>query len=291
MSWRTVIISENAKLDYQLGYMVVRKSNITKIHLSEISTLIIETTAVSLTTSLLCELIKSKIKVIFCDEKRNPSSELVPYYGCYDSSRKVRNQIKWDYYTKKEVWTNIVKQKIIFQADLLHEIGKLDEEKLIRNYIDEICFGDETNREGHSAKVYFNALFGLDFKRDSACNINSALNYGYSILLSVFNREISACGYITQIGIFHNNIFNYFNLSSDLIEPFRPIIDKEVYNMELNKFEKEEKIKLVSILNKEIFIGGRKEYLNNAIGIYCRSVFDALNENNPTIIEFYRNEL
>lgn len=94
MSWRTVIISENAKLDYQLGYMVVRKSNITKIHLSEISTLIIETTAVSLTTSLLCELIKSKIKVIFCDEKRNPSSELVPYYGCYDSSRRIRNQIK-----------------------------------------------------------------------------------------------------------------------------------------------------------------------------------------------------
>ena len=80
MSWRTVVISSNAKLDYQMGYMVVRRMDTTKIHLSEIEMLIIESTAVSLTAALLCELTKKKIKVIFCDEKRNPSSELVGYY-------------------------------------------------------------------------------------------------------------------------------------------------------------------------------------------------------------------
>lgn len=145
--------------------------------------------------------------------------------------------------------------------------------------------------KGHAAKVYFNSLFGMNFTRDDCCEINSALNYGYSIILSAFNREISACGYITQIGIFHDNIFNHFNLSSDLMEPFRPLIDKKVYFMNMDRFGKDEKRELLSVLNMEVYIGGRKEYVNNAIGIYCRSVFEALNEKDPSIIEFYRNEL
>ena len=74
-----------------MGYMVVRNEEVTKIHLSEISTILIESTAVSLTTSLLSELTKKKVKVIFCDEKRNPSSELVSYYGSHDTSNKVRS--------------------------------------------------------------------------------------------------------------------------------------------------------------------------------------------------------
>ena len=86
MSWRIIVISRRAKLDYQMGYMVVRNEEVTKIHLSEISTILIESTAVSLTTSLLSELTKKKVKVIFCDEKRNPSSELVSYYGSHNTS-------------------------------------------------------------------------------------------------------------------------------------------------------------------------------------------------------------
>lgn len=291
MSWRTVVIEENAKLDYQLGYMVVRKDKIIKIHLSEISNVIIETTAVSITSALLCELIKNKIKVIFCDEKRNPFSELMPCYGSHDSSRKIRNQIKWDGFIKEKIWTEIVRQKIMCQKELLHYLGRYKEENIIKSYIEELKLGDETNREGHAAKVYFNSLFGMNFTRDDCCEINSALNYGYSIILSTFNREISACGYITQIGIFHDNIFNHFNLSSDLMEPFRPLVDKKVYFMNMDRFGKDEKRELLSVLNMEVYIGGRKEYVNNAIGIYCRSVFEALNEKDPSIIEFYRNEL
>ena len=88
MSWRTIVISNTAKLDYQMGYLVVRQGNVTKIHLGEIATLLIETTSVSLTVALLSELTKKKIKVIFCDEKRNPSSELISYYGSHDTTVK-----------------------------------------------------------------------------------------------------------------------------------------------------------------------------------------------------------
>ena len=105
MSWRTIVISSSAKLDYQMGFLVVRSAETTKIHLSEIELLMIESTSVSLTAALLAELTKKKIKVLFCDEKRNPSSELIPYVGSYDSSAKIRNQIAWDENCKKNIWT------------------------------------------------------------------------------------------------------------------------------------------------------------------------------------------
>lgn len=290
MSWRIVVISKRAKLDYQLGYLVVRNESVTKIHLGEISTLLIESTAVSITTSLLAELTKKKIKVIFCDEKRNPSSELVGYYGSHDTSSKIRNQIQWSRNSKDAVWTEIVTEKIRKQKELLEYWGK-EESKLLDSYLQEIKWNDETNREGHAAKVYFNALFGLDFTRTTDCPVNAALNYGYSIILSAFTREITANGYITQLGLFHDNMFNQFNLASDLMEPFRVLVDKEVLEIKFEEFETDEKRKLVNILNHEVLIDGKIQYVNNAVKIYCKSVFDALNENDSSLIRFYKFEL
>lgn len=290
MSWRVVVITKRAKLDLQLGKMVVRSDETVKIVLSEIFTILIESTAVSLTTSLIAELAKRKIKVIFCDEKRNPSCELVNYYGSHDTSNKVRKQIAWKQNTKESVWTEIVTEKIRKQKELLELLGK-EESELLSSYLKEITWNDETNREGHAAKVYFNALFGLDFTRTEDNFINAALNYGYSIILSAFTREVVANGYITQLGLFHDNMFNQFNLASDLMEPFRILVDREVAGMNLIQFEHEEKMQLVNILNQEVRIDSRVQYVNNAIKIYCKSVFDALNEDDSALIRFYEIEL
>lgn len=290
MSWRTVVITSNAKLDYQMGFLVVRRDVATKIHISEITNLIIESTAVSLTAALLCELMKNKVKVVFCDEKRNPSSELIPYYGSHDTSAKIKKQIAWTNETKALVWTEIVSEKIRKQAETLEYYFK-SEADLLYGYIKEIEIGDTTNREGFAAKVYFNALFGMDFTRTEANSTNAALNCGYGIILSCFNREIAANGYITQIGLFHDNMFNQFNLGSDIMEPFRPIIDRAVKELKPVKFEHEEKMEILSVLNEQVIINGRTETVDNAIGIYCRSVFDAMNENDVSQIKFYRNEL
>lgn len=291
MSWRIVVISNRAKLDLQLNYLVVRGVETKKIHLSEISLLLIETTAVSLTTSLLVELTKRKIKVIFCDEKRNPSSELVGYYGSHDTSLKFKRQIEWDKKVKDSVWTEIVREKISQQKDVLRSNGYISESELLELYIYEMEYRDSTNREGHAAKVYFNALFGKDFSRSQDNNINAALNYGYSIILSTFNREIVAGGYSTQLGIFHDNMFNQFNLGSDLMEPFRTLIDRKVLSMNLEKLEHDEKMELVNVLNSEVHIDGKKHYVNQAIKIYCKSVLDALSENDISLIKFYSYEL
>ena len=290
MSWRTIVITKRAKLDLQLGFMVVRGEHTTKVALNEIAVVLIESTAVSLTTSLLAELTKRKVKVIFCDEKRNPSSELVSYYGSHDTSNKIRKQIAWRQNTKEAVWTEIVSEKIRKQKELLELLGK-EEAELLSSYLQQIAWNDETNREGHAAKVYFNALFGLDFTRTEDNLINAALNYGYSIILSSFTREIVANGYITQLGLFHDNMFNQFNLASDLMEPFRPLVDKCVLGMKLEQFEHEEKMWLVDILNQEVQIDGKIQYVSNAIKIYCKSVIDAMNEDDSALVRFYKIEL
>ena len=290
MSWRTIEIKNRAKLDYRMGYLVVRSNETTKIHISEIGTLIVENTGVSLTAALLAELTANKVKVIFCDEKRNPSSELVAFYGAHDTSEKLRSQIKWTDITKGLIWTAIVHEKIVNQAELLWKLGLPGHDSLYK-YAEELEYGDPTNREGLAAKVYFNKLFGEGFTRASDSDINKCLNYGYGIILSTFNREIVANGYITQIGLFHDNMFNYFNLGSDLMEPFRPLVDKIVYDMKPKKFEHEEKLKMLELLNQDVVVEDKKQIVNNAIKIYTKSVFDAINANDIACIRFYRNEL
>lgn len=291
MTWRTVVIRERAKLDYSLNFMTVRQeAGVRKISLGEIYMVIVENTAVSLTAVLLNELVKNKIKVVFCDEKRNPSSELIQYYGSHDTSLKYKNQLEWSKESKEKIWTRIVYGKIFNQMQFLKKLNK-EEYRLLEQYLSELEWNDGSNREGFAAKVYFNTLYGMDFSRNKECFINAALDYGYSIILSAFNREIVASGYFTQLGLCHRNPFNKFNLSSDFMEPFRILVDEEVYNLEGTEFTKEHKNKLINILNKTVIIDDKNQTIANAIKIYCRSLFSALAENDLEYIKMYRYEL
>lgn len=286
MSWRIVNVSSISKLDLKLNYLVVRMENkITKINLSEISTLIVESTAVSLTAALLNEMIKRKIKIIFCDEKRNPSSELIGYYGSSDTSLRVRSQIAWNDEIKELIWAEIVKEKIGNQSKIIKKFS-LNNYELMQEYVNEVKLNDSDNREAYAAKVYFNSLFGKSFSRSTNCSINSALNYGYMIMLSAFNREIVSSGYLTMLGIHHKNMFNQFNLSCDFIEPFRVLVDERVYLNMPEKFEKEEKMMMLDVLNNQVKIDGKIQYVNNAIKIYVNSIFEALEEKDISKIKF-----
>lgn len=291
MSWRTLVIRSRAKLDYKMNYMVVRKLDETnKIFIDEIHTLIIESTAVSLTAALLNELTKNKVKIIFCDEKRNPSSELISYYGSHDTSAKYRSQISWSRSIKEKVWTEIVREKIKNQSTLLKELGH-EEYKMLDEYYKQVELFDITNREGHAAKVYFNALFGKGFSRSNEEPINSALNYGYAILLSAINREVVSMGYMTQFGLFHDNMFNQFNLSCDLMEPFRIFVDRKIISMDIGELDSKAKLRIIEAMNDTIDIDGQNMYFNNALKVYCKSVFDALNNNDVLEIKFWKYEL
>lgn len=287
MGYRTVVISNRCKLNYKMGYMEVRAEDTKRVYLDEIDVLVIENSAVSLTGCLLSALVDNKVKVIFCDDKRNPQFELTAYYGSHDCSRKLKTQLEWDDDICGEVWTYIVSEKIRKQSQLLKRFNHFTECEMLESYVENITYRDETNREGHAAKVYFNALFGKDFSRSASNVTNVALNYGYSLILSVVNREIVANGYTTQLGLFHDNIYNPFNLSSDLMEPFRVIVDMFVVNERLEKFETEEKHKILGILQQHVEINNTKQTLTNAIKLYVKGILDALTEQDMSYISFY----
>lgn len=286
MSWRVVVVSSNAKVDYKLDYLVIRTVEETKkVYLGEIGVLILESTAISLTAYLLCELVSRKIKVIVCDHTRNPCAELVPTHGSHDSSVKIRQQLQWTDGVRQGVWTEIVREKLRRQRDHLCNRG-LDQAALLTEYIRQLQWNDSTNREGHGAKVYFNALFGMGFTRTEECPINAALNYGYQLLLSAVNREITAAGYLNQLGIFHQNTYNPYNLGCDFLEPLRPLVDAAVYDGGFAKFEKEEKHILLRLFQKEVHIGGKTQLLLYAIRLYCQSLLRALQSGELAEIEW-----
>ena len=289
--WRVIVITGRSKLDLRYNSISIRRDNGTDfIHIGEVNTLILETTTISITAALMCELINQKVKVIFCDEKSNPHFELLPFYGSHDCSAKIKEQIAWTDFLKESLWTVIVTEKIENQMKLLKKLNK-EEYRILQEYASQIEHNDNTNREGPSAKIYFSALFGNNFSRNKENSLNAFLNYGYQLLLSTFNKEIVANGYLTQIGIFHKNMFNYYNLSSDLMEPFRVIVDELAYKENPQKFEKDEKRKLQNILNLKFRINNVNHYLSDVIKIYTKSIFDALSSNDLSLVRFFQDEL
>lgn len=259
--------------------------------MSEIGTLIVESTAVSMTAALMVELSRRKVKIIFCDEQRNPAAEVMPCYGSYDASGKLRSQIAWPKERKNLLWGTIIREKIRKQQAMLLYAHEAERAQMLEAYAEHVEGADASNREGHAAKVYFGGLFGVGFTRGDGCAINQALNFGYAILLSAFNREIVANGYVTQLGVFHDNMLNPFNLACDLMEPYRPLIDRLVYDLRPKEMNKEVRLALIDILNRKVTISQSWQYVSNAIKIYCKSVFRALEENDMEELRFYSDEL
>lgn len=279
MSFRTVVITKQSKLSYKNKYLAV-KSDLDEnyIHLSEIDTIIVDSIAVSISSYLLKELSDNKINIIFCDEKHNPFGELSSFYSSHNTSKKILMQTKWSSKQKDELWSLIVKNKIVNQAMLLNKI-KSNNYDLVMSYVSEVRNGDKTNREAHAAKVYFNSLFTKSFIRNANDSINAALNYGYSVLLSNFNKEIVNNGYLTQLGIHHKSEFNQFNLACDFMEPFRPIIDRFVYYNQNREFDSKYKLDLINIFNSSFKYCGKVYTLKDIIKMYTKNILDCLSDN------------
>ena len=256
--------------------MVKQEDNEKYIHLSEIDTVIVDSISVSISSYLLKEFADNKINIIFCDEKHNPFGELVPYYSKHNTSKMIKEQIKWKQSEKDKMWAEIVKNKIMNQALLLKKI-KSSKYKLVLSYVNEVVDRDKTNREGHAAKVYFNALYGNNFVRNQDDSINAALNYGYAILLSTINKEIINNGYLTQIGIHHKNEFNEFNLTCDLMEPFRVIIDNFIYYNQERKLDTDYKLDIVNIFNSTFKYQNKKYTLKDIIKMFVKHTLESIN--------------
>lgn len=279
MSFRTVFIENQCRCSYQSGYLVVRKEDATaKIHLSEISSVILQTLQVYLSAYLLSELAKHKISLVICDEDHNPAGQFLPLYGAHNCSKRIVDQLAWSEPIKKRVWQRVVKDKISQQAQFLVDRDYAKEGRILRASVTEVRSGDSTNREAHAARVYFAGLFGASFSRELDCPTNAALNYGYAILLSMVNREVVSRGYLTQCGICHRNEYNQFNLACDFMEPFRPAVDRLVVDFVAANFDADMRRLLADLGNRSTLYRGGTYRLSSVVSLYVQDCLNALNK-------------
>ncbi|WP_156010051.1 type II CRISPR-associated endonuclease Cas1 [Streptococcus ruminantium] len=286
MGWRTVVVNTHSKLSYKNNHLIFKDATRTEmIHLSEIDVLLLETTDITLSTMLVQRLMDENIVVIFCDQKRLPIAHLMPYYARHDSSLQLSKQISWDEEVKAIVWTTIIAQKIRNQSIYLSACGFFEKSSSLMDLYHGLILFDPSNREGHAARIYFNTLFGNDFSRELDNDINAGLDYGYTLLLSMFAREVVVSGCMTQFGLKHANQFNQFNFASDIMEPFRPIVDRIIYENRTESFLKMKK-ELYTIFSDTFTYNGKAMYLTNIVSDYTKKVIKSLNNNGNGIPEF-----
>ncbi|MFD1465495.1 type II CRISPR-associated endonuclease Cas1 [Lapidilactobacillus mulanensis] len=277
MSWRTVVVTQHAKISYSGHCLVVQtQTDTNQIPVSDIQVLLISTTRAVISTAAISELAKNQVKIIFTDGKGEPITETVDYCPNNRDVQTLMKQIGWSEQRKNQLWTAVVKQKIANQIAVLQSLNQDVSE--LQSELEQVGCNDSTNREAVVAKKYFPKLFDDEFNRRNADVINAALNYGYSLLLSAMNREIVVAGYLTQLGIHHHSSENQFNLGSDLMEPFRPFVDMWVKLQKFNELTPDVKYGLIDLLNLEIIFNGQHMIIRNAITRYVKACLNFLSE-------------
>lgn len=292
MGFRVVYIEEAISVRLYLDNVKIIKANKElTIPLSDIHTLIIDNTETNITIPLMNKCAEYNINLIFCSLEHLPQSSVIPFTGNYQHSLVLRKQMNWSDDLKKGLQKLIIQNKISNQIDLLKKLNKSQSvcETLYR-FQSEVVDGDELNREGLAAKMYFRELFGPNFKRFNEDIINFGLNYGYAILRSQISKTIVAKGLEPCLGIFHRGAENPFNLSDDIIEVFRPLIDNYVYVNMRNAiiFKRDHRLELIQETVKEVYIMNKKQTLFNAISIFVDHIIDVFEKEDLSLYEEIR---
>ncbi len=247
--------------------------------ISDIMILVVDNYKSYLSVPLINKLVENNVCTILCGVDHLPKSYILPMNGHFSQSGNIMKQIQWSEQYKAIAHQLIVKAKIYNQLQIL-QINQKNQnviDKLIQ-FMNEVQLSDSTNREGLAAKMYFREMYGDDFTRFDGDVINAGLNYGYAIFRSLISSIIVAKGYLPNIGIFHKGKQNMFNLSDDIIEVFRPIIDNYVYHYMMDDilFKQIHREALIQLTTKKVKIDDKLQTIANAIHIYIESVLKVL---------------
>ena len=224
MEYRNIFLANPARLSVRRAQLVIEQAEAYTIPLEDISTILIESPQVTLTARAASALATHGVTVFFCDEKHMPCCQLLPINQFCRQRKLLTAQCEIGKPLQKQLWQQIVIQKIRNQARCLELAGRSGSEEL-RRLAGRVLSGDPDNREAVAAALYFPALFGNGFSRGTEDSRNAALNYGYAILRGGIARNLVMHGLEPCIGLHHHSELNQFNLADDLIEPFRPVVD------------------------------------------------------------------
>lgn len=280
MGHRVIYIENSEYLNLYLDNLKVHSDKgELKIPLSDISLLVIDNNKSNMSIPLINRLADFNVSVIICGIDHLPKSFLLPLNGHFSQSGNLFKQIQWQENDKKLIHQLIVRAKIFNQIEILKKHNKnFEVVQKLTTYRYEVEHGDITNREGLAAKMYFREMYGDNFTRFDDDVINAGLNYGYSIFRSLISSIIVSKGYIPNLGFFHKSKTNMFNLSDDIIEVFRPIVDDWVLENLFDEiiFKREHRLSLIKLVTYKVEIDGRKQTISNAINIYFESILKVL---------------
>jgi len=230
---RIVDISENAWLHVRQNQLIIERDGeeIGSLPVEDLGVLILEHPAIVVSQKAVIACQQQGAVIVFCDERRLPYSiTLSVAEGHTLHSKIIREQIAATLPTKKRLWKQVIQYKIRYQHETLQSLNKSS--KAIERLAHLVKSGDSENHEAQAAQKYWRVLMGDEFRRDKdADGINALLNYGYAIMRAMVARAIVGSGLHPALGLHHRNQYNGLCLADDLMEPFRPWVDRIAYHL------------------------------------------------------------
>lgn len=290
MSWKIALFQNSVELRLTYDQLsITREGQTTLLPLQDLCAIILETPQITLTSALLSKLNAHNVALITCNEKHIPNGMLLGFHQHSRQTEVTQLHINMGSPLKKQLWKRIVQQKVLNQAYAVLPYSK-DHSKRINRFASSIKSGDKENIEAQAAKIYWQKIFYHGYRRHGGCTLDMGLNYAYSVIRAMIARSISAFGLIPSLGVHHSNQLNAFNLSDDLIEPFRPLIDtfvKEKIAHEhrlLSELSSQTRKELASIGFARCKMNQKTYEIATAIDEMCQSFLRALRENDPKLL-------
>jgi CRISPR-associated protein Cas1 len=240
MQGRIVEVADDRRhLSVYRGFMLVHstgneRQELGRVALDDMAALIASAHGISYTNNLLVALAERGVPFVLCAANHKPVGMLWPLDGHHLQAHRFDAQIACTLPTKKRLWACLVKAKLLQQAAVLEATGVAAAP--LKTLAKNVRSGDPDNLEAQGARKYWSLLFGSLFRRDQeADGLNALLNYGYTVLRAATARAVVAAGLHPSIGLHHCHDNNAMRLVDDLMEPFRPVVDWTVWQLQHNQ--------------------------------------------------------
>lgn len=261
------------------------------VPIEDIGIVVLDNKQITITHGLMEQLLDNNVALITCDSARMPTGLLLPLCGHSTQTEHFREQIEATQPLKKQLWQQTIKAKIKNQAILLESVRNVDSTPMLK-WADAVRSGDPDNYEAQAAAYFWMNLFPEipDFRRHrEGVPPNNLLNYGYAILRAVIARAIVSSGMLPSLGIFHRNKYNAYCLADDMMEPYRPVVDKIVINIVVSginiaELNTELKQTLLSIPAQDVMMDGKRRPLLVAASQTAASLYKCFSGQSRKII-------
>lgn len=276
---RVLAFESPAALSINLQQLVVKKDDkVTTIPIEDIGVVVLDNKQIVITHALLSSLAKNNVAVVVCDDTHLPIGLQLPLDGNHIQSERFQEQISASEPLRKQMWQQTIQWKIRNQASVLALQGQ--ENRNMKKWVLDVKSGDSDNLEARAAAYYWKTVFPSlpDFVRDTnERGINSLLNYGYAIVRAMMARALVAAGLLPTLGIHHHNRYNAYCLADDIMEPYRPYVDKEVISImqvdeQINELTSIHKQRLLLLPFVDVNIDGHRSPMMVAIQTTANSV-------------------